>query len=219
MRNSNNQRRWFSFGWRVFATVLLLWGGGGAWAAAQEGLPPAVRIEEDWELVVNQPDIGDNGPQVTCAISPSSMDAVYAAFDVNYCTQPAYSPGGLQLHTWDPFDPIVTQDFPATTMLATPDETITWTMRMRVSEGWLKFKIVNGQSETWGAFASPRSIAIPTQLTSLDSYSPGVSVAASGVSFASNLVVSLKLKAVRWYDASGNLIQQVTDPQVVHPKP
>jgi hypothetical protein len=185
----------------------------------QAASAPAVRVEEDWELVVNQPDTGNNGPQVTCTVSPLTMDLFYAAFDVNYRTQPDYSPGGLQLHTWDPNDPIMTQDLPASGMLATPGETITWTTRMYVRNGFLKFRVVNGQSQTWGAFASPHSIAIPMQLADLSAYDPSVSVNNSGVSFASNLVVSLTLKAVRWYDASGNLIQQVTDPQVVYPTP
>lgn len=181
--------------------------------------PTVVCVEEDWELVVNQPDTAKDGPQVTCSISPLTMDAMYAAFDVNYRTQPDYSPGGLQLHTWDPNDPMMTQDLSTSALLATPNETVTWTMRMYLWYGSLRFRIVNGQSQTWGAFASLHSIGTPADLVSLDGYDPQVSVDNSGVCFAGNLVVSLTLKAVRWYDASGILIRETTIPRVVHPKP
>jgi hypothetical protein len=62
------------------------------------------------------------------------------------------------------------------------------------------------------------TLSLPTSLSNLNSYTTDVSLSNSGVSFARNLVVSQKIVAVRWYGASGNLIQQNTTPQIVHPQ-
>jgi len=118
------------------------------------------------------------------------------------------------------FLPIVTRDFPSTRMLATQGETITWTQTMALSEGTLTFQVVNGQSQTWGSFGSEsEAIALSTRLSNLNGYNPMVSIGNSGVSFASNLVTSLTLKSIRWYNASGVLLWEFSVPLVVHPKP
>ena len=177
------------------------------------------RVEEDWELVVNQPDVDVNGPQVTCVISPLTADDAYCAFDINYRTQPGYSPGGLQLHVWDPNSPIVTCDFPQTGLMQQANETVTWTQTMSLSDGVLSFAVTNGQSATWGSFDnSSQPVSANTAATNLNGYDPNVSLNNSGVSFATNLVTSLTLKAVRWYAADGTLISQNTTPQTVHPQ-
>jgi hypothetical protein len=178
------------------------------------------RVEEDWQLVVNQPDAGLNGPQVTCVISPSTSDQGYCAFDINYRTQPNYSAGGLQMHVWNPYAPIVVSNFPASAVMQTADETVTWTQTMSLSEGVLTFLVVDGQSTTWGTFGgtNDESVSVNTTANNLNNYDPNVSLDNSGVSFASNLVTSLTLTAVRWYAADGTLIQEVTTPQVVHPQ-
>jgi len=177
-------------------------------------------VEEDWQVVVGDPENNDNGPQITCTISPADMGTAYCAFDINYHTQPEYQAGGLQLHTWDPTDPIEYANSPHTGLMETSGEVLTWTTRMSWNNGSLNFRVVNGQSQTWGQFShsgTHLSLDLPTGLQNLNSYSPNVSLDNSGVSFASNLVVSQTLMAVRWYDANHNLIQEVTTPQVVHP--
>ncbi|HVX13174.1 MAG TPA: hypothetical protein VHC22_18460 [Pirellulales bacterium] len=178
------------------------------------------RIEEDWQLVVNQPDADLDGPQVTCVIAPLTADQGYCAFDINYCTQPSYSAGGLQIHVWNPYTPIVTSNFPATGVMQTANETVTWTTRMSLAEGVLTFQVVNGQSTTWGNFGGTddETLSVNTAANNLNGYDPNVSLDNSGVSFASNLVTSLTLTAVRYYAADGTLINQITTPQVVHPQ-
>jgi hypothetical protein len=57
-----------------------------------------------------------------------------------------------------------------------------------------------------------------TSANNLNNYDPNVSLTNSGVCFASNLVTSLTLNAVRWYAADGTLIAQSTTPQTVHPQ-
>ena len=110
------------------------------------------RIEEDWQLVVNDPDTVNNGPQVTCTISPADLATAYCAFDINYHTQPDYDAGGLQLHTWDPVDPIAYANSSRRNIMQTSGETVSWTLRMTLSNGRLYFRVMNGQSQTWGSF-------------------------------------------------------------------
>jgi hypothetical protein len=208
--------RWQALGVAVLATVAIA-----SLLQAQVPGPDVYRVEEDWALVVGQPDSDSNGPQVTCTISPADMQTAYCAFDINYHTQPEYSAGGLQLHTWDPTDPVEIANSSHTGMLNYPGETITWTQTMAWSDNEITFRVLNGRSQTWGHFGGPNGLlvlSLPTSLANLDGYDPNVSLDNSGVSFASNLVDSLTLTAVRWYDVNGNLINQVTTPQVVHPQ-
>lgn len=195
------------------------------WACLAAAVPSiataadVMRVEEDWQLVVNQPDANLNGPQVTCIISPATADVAYCAFDVNYNTQPSYSAGGLQMHLWNPDQPIVVSTFPATGTMQQANETVTWTQSMSISQGVLSFAVKNGQSATWGTFDnSSQPLLASTTAANLDSYDPNVSLSNSGVCFASNLVTSLTLNAVRWYAVDGTLISQTTTPQTVHPQ-
>lgn len=187
---------------------------------AQAPSPDVFRVEEDWELVVLTPDANLNGPQVTCVISPLTTNDAYCAFDLNYHTQPDYSAGGLQMHIWDPDDPLLYCNFQVSGMMQTSGETVTWTQNMWLNSGVLSFQVTNGQSHTWGKFGGTGNVllSVNSALANLNGYDPNVSLTNSGVSFASNLVSSLTLVAVRWYDANGNLIQQDTTPQVVHPQ-
>lgn len=194
---------------------------------AQGGATDVFRIEEDWQLVVGDPDSLVDGPQVTCTISPLDMDTAYCAFDLNYRTQPGYQAGGLQIHTWDPTDPIEYANSSHTQVMSTSNETVTWTQTMTLYPQWdlLVFQVINGQSQTWGNFGGQKwgssgrlILGIDTSLPNLNGYSPDVSLNNSGVSFASNLVVSQTLLAVRYYDANGKLLSQSTTPQVVHPQ-
>jgi|SRR5579872_1163819 len=187
----------------------------------------AYRIEEDWELVVSDADPVLNAPQVTCTISPADMGTAYCAFDLNYHTQPDYVAGGLQVHTWDPTDPIEYSDSTHTQVMSSASETVTWTQTMTLdpNSSTITFQVINGQSQSWGSFGGNKAgnhghliLTMNTNLPNLNAYDCNVSLDNSGVSFASNLVVSQTLVAVRYYDVNGNLIKQITTPQIVHPQ-
>jgi hypothetical protein len=221
--NTSNRKTRHRFGpaWGASALAVLVAAVAGGGLSAQSGSPDVYTVEEDWQVVVGDPQFNDNGPQITCTISPADMGTAYCAFDLNYHTQPDYQAGGMQLHTWDPADPIEVASSPHHDIMQTSGEVVTWTTRMAWNNGNLDFRVVNGQSQTWNNFGQGESqlfLRLPTPLSNLNSYSPNVSLDNSGVSFASNLVVSQTLMAVRWYDVNGNLIQEVTTPQVVHPQ-
>jgi hypothetical protein len=178
-----------------------------------------VRIEEDWELVVGQPDTTSNGPQVTCTMSATgSLSGVNAAFEVNHRSQPSYAPGGLALQVWygESFDH--GHQHASSAQLNTPGESVTWRQVARLQDGRLYYEIVNGSSLTWGAFGDTSGLrhSWPSELTDLSGYDSAVSVENSGVGFAGNRVTSLTLVAVRGYAADGTLLFEETEPQVVH---
>ena len=180
--------------------------------------PTIVRVEEDWELVVQLPEVNTDAPQITCAISPGGdLFGVYAAFELNHHTQPDYAAGGLQLQLWNSGLPVASASFPNQTLLQQESETIRWTQRMRLADGRLTVEVVGGTSSTWGSFGDQRNLklTLETQLGSLIGYRPSFSVDHSGVGYAGNRVTSLKLREVRWYTADG-LVARDTSDRVVH---
>lgn len=177
-----------------------------------------IRVEEDWELDIKQPDPDTQGPQVTCAISPTGdASGVFAAFNLNHRQVPEYHEGGLQLQLWNGEESLSSATA-GNDLLAQNNEQIHWTSQMTVDAGVLSFAIVNGSSQTWGSFGGgDLRGSLPTELTDLNGYSPAVSVANSGVGFAGNRVVSLTLRAVRVYSKDG-LILEDNQPKQVYPR-
>jgi hypothetical protein len=180
--------------------------------------PEVVQVEEDWELVILNPDSGNTAPQVTCTISPHShLNGLYSTFELNHKTVPEFAGGGVHLQTWVGEHNLARKSHSDTSALSTAGETIVWTSRMSVQSNSLTFAIVNGSSTTWGSFGSGTTLTASygTSLTNLNSYSCQLSVQNSGVGFASNRVSSLVLKRVRYTLADGTVLTD-DSPRVVH---
>jgi hypothetical protein len=204
--------RFWSIGLLLVALVLAGW----SEAVAQE--PTVVRVEEDWELVVGDPDPATSTPQVICIISPQGdTNGVYGAFELNARSIPTFEAGGLQLQVWDDEIELSNRRHPNGYLMQESGETVTWTQSMAVDEGALTFDISSGTSSTWGTFGGVGVLraVVETSLENLDSYDPAVSVANSGVSYAANRVTSLTLKRVRYYMSDDQVIPDDTQ-RVVH---
>jgi hypothetical protein len=176
-----------------------------------------VQVEEDWELVVDEPDPDTLGPQATCVFSPlGNADVLYAALDLNHRSQPEFASGGLQLQVWLDDEPLATAESDNQNKLHHDNETVTWTHRIHAADGHLTFSVVNGHSESWGEFGDGElSLNFTSSVENLNQYDPQVSVANSGIGFAGNRVISLKLKKVRAFTATGDVVE--TSPNyVVH---
>ena len=178
-----------------------------------------VRVEEDWELVIDEPAPVRNAPQVITMFSPldSPEEWLHATLDVNHQTLPDFSAGGLQLTVWHWQQPFREQVFPDYSYLANDGETVSWTQVMDLADGALTFEIINGSSTTWGSFGGQGYLKkkIYTSLPNLNTYSPETSVKHSGVSYAANRVTSLVLKRVRFHLDTGEVIEDTTE-RVVH---
>jgi hypothetical protein len=186
-------------------------------ALGQTPAPVADQVEEDWQLVIANPDLSGNGPQITTCMSPvGDSSAPFAALDFNYREFPVYLPGGIQIQVWSGSNVQATSSMNGQ-LFNTPGETITWTQRMSVANGTVNYLVVNGQSVTWGAFPQGNgqlSVSYNTSATSMAGYNPSLSVANSGVTWESNLVTSMKLVQVRYY-SQGQLIATDTTPRQV----
>ena len=188
-------------------------------ALAADPAPQITRVEEDWELVVADPDVATDAPQVTTIISPfGHLESLYGAFDFNHRSQPDFVAGGAQVQAWNGEQLLTRSNSNFTSKLQNAAETVTWTQVMKLHDGYLQFKVTSGSSSSWGSFGNwPYLRAnVATSLTTLADYDPAVSVDNSGVGYAGNRVTSLTLKRVRRYLATGELHDQVTTPFVVH---
>jgi hypothetical protein len=203
-----------SFRWLGLALVLVLLISSVAQAA------DVVRVQEDWELVLDQVSESKHSPQFETLMSPFPTDENLSDFFCritwNYSELPDFVPGGFQLQTW--FGPCVlsTKDL-SSEPFSTVGETVTWTQELEVDAECVYFRVKNGQSATWGAFGGTHLQLWEFPHTpDLNSYSPQVSVKGSGVTYGGNRVVRLRITAVRLYDAEGNLLSNDTTSRTVH---
>ncbi|MBW3542438.1 MAG: hypothetical protein KY476_19405 [Planctomycetes bacterium] len=183
---------------------------------------PVARVEEDWVVQIDVPDPAGHAPQILTAMSSTGQLAdVHMVFELNHCTLPSYTAGGMQIQCWSGEQNLDYKTGPKTEVLATTGEQITFTSSMRISSGYLTFEILNGTSTTWGTFANYGWLktSVPTTQTAFTAYSPSVSVANSRVGFASHRVKKLALKEVRYYSATDTLISTDTTERVVHSLP
>lgn len=180
-----------------------------------------VRVEEDWQLVVGEPDANSCGPQVACTMSPfSHIDDTYFTLEINHRSVPYWSPGGITLHQWFGEGQVQSMERPDRSVMQSNDETVTWTQVLYVTGGNLVFKIEDGTSSTWGPFGYTGNLKLHANWGSdnINEYTPDVSVSRSGVAFASNRVKSLKILRIRGTLSDGSSATDDTV-RVVHQLP
>jgi hypothetical protein len=179
--------------------------------------PDIMKVEEDWELVLNVPADELETPQLHSAMSPhANMEGLYAQITWNYREQPDFNAGGMQLQAWYEDSFIIKKNF-GSDALSTTSETVSWTQGIETTGTWIKFYIQSGQSQTWGDFGgTDLTLSGSYAVGNLNAYSPDVTVAHSWITFGSNRVNMLRIKEVRYYDAGGNLVNTDTTPKVIH---
>lgn len=160
---------------------------------------PIVRVEEDWQLVLNEPNDSTDCPQFHTVMSPTgNVTEYYAEVLWNHREIPDYASGGVQLRSW--YDELLLRRRSVEyRTLSTSAETITWTQAMQADADVLTFWVLNGNSTTWGVFGRDMVIDVPTGILDLSQYSPSVSAANSCITYGSNRVESLRITAVRYY--------------------
>jgi hypothetical protein len=198
----------------IFATTATL---GVALGAAFQTSSAPDRIEEDWQVVLSSPDQDLNCPQFSTVMSPTGADQDPSlVFKLNYRDQPNYQAGGLSAQVWQNSNFVSNSD-QGTAQCATTGETITWTQRMSLSGGNINFKVLSGNSTTWGQFGmndTDLAVSTASSLSGLSSYSPTNSVTKSGATYGANRVTSMTLLRVRYYQGSTLLSTDTTARQV-----
>ncbi len=192
--------------WRVPRLALVLVFTSWIAAASAARADDLVRVEEDWELVIGEPDSNSAGPQIACTMSPyGDINNTYFTLEINHQSVPYWQPGGLTIHQWSGEWLVQSMNRQDRSVMQSPDETVRWTQLLYVNDGQLTFQVKNGTSSTWGTFGMSGYFRHQTWWGPghLNNYSPDVSVARSGVAFAGNRVKSLKILRVRGTTASG----------------
>ena len=175
-----------------------------------------MRVEEDWEVVLNEPGENVDAPQFHTIISPyASLESYHLQVCWNYRELPDFAAGGMQLVA-RAGDWCVGSKTCRANRLSTVAETITWTAAIETNSSRLTFEIANGQSTTWGSFGGPESrLSGTVYVPHLNGYSTDFSADKSWISHGANRVNLLRITEVRRYDGEGNLISRDTTPRVV----
>jgi hypothetical protein len=175
---------------------------------------PVIQVQEDWMLVLNQPDGDGDSPQFHTIMSPySDVDSFYAQVLWNYRETPDFTSGGVQLQSYAG-ESLIRRRSMEFGQLSTSAETITWTQSLTTDGVALTFDVTNGVSTTWGTFGTNMRISSDANLPDLSGYSPDGSAQESCVTYGGNRVNSLVITQVRYYGESGLLGIDVT-PRVV----
>jgi hypothetical protein len=173
--------------------------------------PPTVfdKVEEDWQLVLTPPLDQDEGPQITTSMSPTGdfSTGPVVAFDISYREYPDFDAGGMQIQVFSNKQ-LVTRATQGGGQFNTPNETVSWTQRMSVANGSITYKVLNGQSTSFGQFPQDDNslvVMFDTSLTTLGGYNTAFSLTNSGVTWEKNYATSMQLVQVRYFQA-GKLI-------------
>jgi hypothetical protein len=188
-----------------------------AWA--QDAVVPYDRIEEDWEIVVSEPDPDAHAPQLINVMSPTGdLSEDYGVLELNHCTQPDYVEGGLQLQFWSNDEYQLNYTPQPSLLLAIPNETIRYTFVMSIENGQLKYRVRHGTSQSWGTFGGDNFVVSrPARRPDLSAYTPAVSTSKSRVAFAKHRVERFVLKRIRYYKNNELVKWDWTDRQVYPP--
>ncbi|NLX12522.1 MAG: hypothetical protein GXY44_02570 [Phycisphaerales bacterium] len=169
--------------------------------------PAIVRVEEDWILVLNEPNDAMFAPQFHTVMSPfGHLESVYLQVIWNYWEYPEFEPGGLQMQAWDGGLIEYEKDFHGQ-QLSTNAETVSWTQVLETDGTVLTFRIENGHSQTWGNFGGEyMQIHGVTNLPNLNRYLTNLSVVNSLVTYGANRVDLFAIAAVRYYSEEGLIV-------------
>jgi hypothetical protein len=147
----------------------------------------------------------------------ANISDTHFTLEVNHRSVPWWAPGGISIHQWSGEWRQQSIDRADRSVMQTSNETVRWTQALYIDSGKLNFQIKNGTSTTWGPFGYSSSFKLQTNwgVNNINSYSPDVSAALSGVAYASNRVNLLRLVQVRATLANGTVVTDNTE-RVVH---
>ncbi|TWU55774.1 hypothetical protein [Rubripirellula reticaptiva] len=174
------------------------------------------KIEEDWEMVINEPDPANCSPQVTFFTSPSAdAEDIYFQLQMNYSADAQFSSGGFHVAAFQGGHMHDEARSGTEKVLASSGDIIRWTSVMAVVDEKLLFAVKDGYSDEWGAFGGPDYLVrIPTSsIQNLATYHPRKSLETVDVGFGANRIDSLTLRRVRVFYVDGRTVNVSIDSQ------
>jgi hypothetical protein len=185
-------------------------------AVASEG-PDIMRIEEDWYILIGDPDPEVDAPQIVTIFGPQNpLTGIHSVFELNHGTQPDFSEGGMQLQCWDGNNLVGYRRQHAPAELHIANEVIRFTTATEIDNNSILMEVIDGTSESWGEFGGERALRqrVSVNLDNLNDFDPLDSIRNSRVTFGANRVQMFKRTELRYYSESG-LHQTVTTDAIV----
>lgn len=196
-------------------------------AVAQDGVttqldsaPPIFRVEEDWEILIEDPDPNLDIPQIVTVFGPSDAAfGTHTVFELNHGTLPDFGEGGMQLQVWWQDALVGYRRQRSPTELYVSNEVIRFTTVTALKNHILEMAVINGVSETFGEFGNTGGLTLQlySSRDNLNPYDPENSIRYSRVTFGANRVRYFKRAAIRFYAEDGLYLSDTT-PQYVHGK-
>ena len=171
--------------------------------------PTIYKIEEDWEMVINEPDSANYSPQVTFFTSPSAnLDEAYFQLQMNYAADAEFSGGGFHVASVQNEAILDEARSETRSILATDGDHIRWTSVMAVIQNKALFAVKNGQGTEWGNFGGPEYLVrmTPSPVSDLSGYNPQQSLDTVDIGFGANRVQSITLLQVRFFYTDGQTV-------------
>lgn len=168
-------------------------------------LPPYVRIEEDWELVLNTPDLSFPTPQIVMTMKPARTSSKSCLFLVNHHDNPSFKAGGGQIQLWDAGLRSY-KSFTGPTLINV-GERVTWTQYMQRDGSRIYFGLSAVDGDAWGT-NTPETLGGPIYWIDGNpefwNYDSGVSTEEAAITFGPERVELLRLVQVRKYKKDGS---------------
>ncbi len=164
-----------------------------------------IMIEEQWEMVINEPDPNSHSPQVTFFTAPSGeSENTYFQLQMNYAADEAFSGGGFHVAAVNGAVMIDEERSQTKVALTTAHDHIRWTNVMALIGDNLYFAVKDGHCGDWGVFGGPEYlVAMPTSLSDLSGYDAQKSLSAVDIGFGGNRVNNVVLRSVVRYYSDG----------------
>jgi len=170
---------------------------------------PWSRIEEDWELRLNQPEAISNSPQITIYMTPNvSKLATYFQLQLNHAADVNFSEGGFRVSAIVDETALDGARSGTQGLLTYDGDIIRWTSVMAVRDNQIYFAIKDGTSMSWGDFGGPEYLlSIPSgEIKDLSGYTPKQSIKDVDIGFGRNRIEALTLKRVRAFREDGSSV-------------
>lgn len=162
--------------------------------------PRLYMVEEDWEMVLREPVVAINSPQVAFFMYPDADHTdSYFQLQMNYAAEDSYSSGGFRVGAFHGDTAVDEERSVVRQSLSTDGDRIEWTNAMALFDGKLMFALKAGTGQQWGSFGGPDYLVEMNDLGlyALDHYTPEKSMASVDIGFGSNRVASIRLRRVR----------------------
>ncbi|TWU26652.1 hypothetical protein Pla52o_05050 [Novipirellula galeiformis] len=166
------------------------------------------KIEEDWEMVLNEPDPARHSPQVTFFTTPTNDPNRYFQLQFNHAVDADFSGGGFRVAAVENDQVLSSARSETRAALAADDDRVRWTSVLAAVEGGTLFAIKNGHSNQWGEFGGPEFLVRMNSdaLSGLSQYHPQKSLDAVDIGLGANRVDSITLIEVRVFYVDGTVI-------------